>query len=30
MLDAAFAEVPESPHVAFIRAIVPYTLTRSS
>ncbi len=29
-LDAAFAEVPDSPHVAFVRGLVPYMLTRSS
>lgn len=29
-LDAAFAEVPDSPHVAFIRGLVPYVLARGS
>jgi geranylgeranyl diphosphate synthase type II len=28
-LDAAFAEVPDSPHVAFVRGLVPYMLARS-
>lgn len=29
-IDAAFAEVPDSPHVAFVRGLVPYMLARST
>jgi geranylgeranyl diphosphate synthase type II len=29
-LEGAFSEVPDSPHVAFIRGLVPYMLSRSS
>jgi hypothetical protein len=29
-LETAFSEVPASPHVAFIRGLVPYMLSRSS
>ena len=29
-LDPAFSAVPDSPHVAFIRGLVPFMLNRSS
>ena len=29
-LDEAFADLPDSPHAAFIRGLVPYMLARSA